>query len=99
NAMHSSDRAFGEMVLRSSELASGLKNRGIKKASQSQHSDLAVFKQDAKMACALLETGFISNEHDRSIIATTAYRVKLARNFWSKAGLQQIKSVIDLVDS
>lgn len=71
------DRAWGEMVLRCGVQATGLKSRGVKRDSESQHSKLAVLNFGPP--ATLLETGFLDRLTDRSIIAMTDTRVLFAR--------------------
>lgn len=59
----SADRAWAHVVQAAALGALGLRDRGLKTESQSQHSRLAVFDFDGP-AC-LLELGFISNTLDR----------------------------------
>jgi N-acetylmuramoyl-L-alanine amidase len=72
-----SDRAFAQLVLDSLVEATGLKSRGLKRESESQHSRLAVLDFDPP-AC-LAEIGFLDNPHDRSVIRDREVRLK----FWA----------------
>ena len=72
-----SDRAFAQLVLDSLVEATGLKSRGLKRESESQHSRLAVLDFDPP-AC-LAEIGFLDNPHDRSMIRDREVRLK----FWA----------------
>jgi len=54
----------------------GLKNRGLKPESDSQHKRLLVF--DFPGPCALLETGFMDNSKDRGKILLRENRIEFA---------------------
>ena len=71
-----SDRAFAQLVLDSLVEATGLKSRGLKRESESQHSRLAVL--DFGPPACLAEIGFLDNPHDRSAIRDREVRLK----FW-----------------
>jgi N-acetylmuramoyl-L-alanine amidase len=73
----SSDRAFAQLVLDSLVEATGLKSRGLKRESESQHSRLAVL--DFGPPACLAEIGFLDNPHDRSVIRDRNVRLK----FWA----------------
>ena len=73
----SSDRAFAQLVLDSLVEATGLKSRGLKRESESQHSRLAVL--DFGPPACLAEIGFLDNPHDRSVIRDREVRLK----FWA----------------
>jgi N-acetylmuramoyl-L-alanine amidase len=73
----SSDRAFAQLVLDSLVEATGLKSRGLKRESESQHSRLAVL--DFNPPACLAEIGFLDNPHDRSVIRDREVRLK----FWA----------------
>lgn len=72
-----SDRAFAQLVLDSLVEATGLKSRGLKRESESQHSRLAVL--DFGPPACLAEIGFLDNPHDRSVIRNREVRLK----FWA----------------
>ena len=72
-----SDRAFAQLVLDSLVEATGLKSRGLKRESESQHSRLAVL--DFGPPACLAEIGFLDNPHDRSVIRDREVRLK----FWA----------------
>jgi N-acetylmuramoyl-L-alanine amidase len=72
-----SDRAFAQLVLDSLVEATGLKSRGLKRESDSQHSRLAVL--DFGPPACLAEIGFLDNPHDRSVIRDREVRLK----FWA----------------
>jgi N-acetylmuramoyl-L-alanine amidase len=72
-----SDRAFAQLVLDSLVEATGLKSRGLKRESDSQHSRLAVL--DFGPPACLAEIGFLDNPHDRSVIRDRNVRLK----FWA----------------
>jgi N-acetylmuramoyl-L-alanine amidase len=72
-----SDRAFAQLVLDSLVEATGLKSRGLKRESESQHSRLAVL--DFGPPACLAEIGFLDNPHDRSVIRDRNVRLK----FWA----------------
>jgi len=72
-----SDRAFAQLVLDSLVEATGLKSRGLKRESESQHSRLAVL--DFNPPACLAEIGFLDNPHDRSVIRDREVRLK----FWA----------------
>jgi N-acetylmuramoyl-L-alanine amidase len=72
-----SDRAFAQLVLDSLIEATGLKSRGLKRESESQHSRLAVL--DFGPPACLAEIGFLDNPHDRSVIRDREVRLK----FWA----------------
>jgi N-acetylmuramoyl-L-alanine amidase len=74
----SSDRAFAQLVLDSLVEATGLKSRGLKRESESQHSRLAVL--DFGPPACLAEIGFLDNPHDRSVIRDRNVRLK----FWAE---------------
>jgi len=71
------DRAFAQLVLDSLIEATGLKSRGLKRESDSQHSRLAVL--DFGPPACLAEIGFLDNPHDRSVIRDREVRLK----FWA----------------
>jgi N-acetylmuramoyl-L-alanine amidase len=73
----SQDKIFAQLVLDSLVEATGLKSRGLKRESESQHSRLAVLDFDPP-AC-LAEIGFLDNPHDRSVIRDRNVRLK----FWA----------------
>lgn len=82
----SDDLAWARRVQIACVKATGLKSRGCKSESDSQHGRLAVLK--FKGPAALLETGFLSNITDRSIIASRETRIRFARSL--VAGLREI---------
>lgn len=68
------DKAFAEIVLDCLQKATGLRNRGLKAESDSQHSRLAVL--DFGPPACLIEIGFIDNPVDRAKITSRDVRVK-----------------------
>jgi N-acetylmuramoyl-L-alanine amidase len=79
------DKEWAALVQTAGVSATGLKNRGVKHESDSARGRLAIF--DFEGPAALLETGFISNLKDRSIIAVRETRVKFAEKL--VAAIQQ----------
>jgi N-acetylmuramoyl-L-alanine amidase len=73
----SQDKIFAQLVLDSLVEATGLKSRGLKRESDSQHSRLAVL--DFGPPACLAEIGFLDNPHDRSVIRNREVRLK----FWA----------------
>lgn len=74
------DKTFAAKVQAAAVSALGLRNRGLKTESASQHSRLAVFDFDGP--AALLELGFIDNTNDRRLITTRDCRIA----FWRALG-------------
>jgi N-acetylmuramoyl-L-alanine amidase len=72
------DKQWAQIVLNCGVSATGLKSRGLKTEQDSQHSRLAVLGGPKAMAACLLETGFLDNVTDRSIISVKATRIKFA---------------------
>ena len=70
------DRPWALNVQQAALKSMGLRDRGIKLESQSQHARLAVLNF-APPAC-LLELGFITNKHDRAMMVTRECRIA----FW-----------------
>lgn len=70
------DRAWAAKVQAAALVALGLRDRGLKTESQSQHSRLAVFDFDGP-AC-LLELGFITRQSDRTQMLKRENRI----TFW-----------------
>ncbi len=68
------DKAFAAVVLQCLVEATGLKNRGLKSESESQHNRLAVL--EFRPPACLIEIGFIDNPKDRQIITSRSTRVK-----------------------
>lgn len=70
----SADKAFAQIVLDCLVEATGLKSRGLKSESESQHPRLAVL--DFGPPACLIEIGFIDNPKDREVITTRSTIVK-----------------------
>jgi N-acetylmuramoyl-L-alanine amidase len=92
------DKDWAQMVQAAGVSATGLKNRGVKHesdrvpTSRGWRGRLAIFDFDGP--AALLETGFISNLKDRSIIAVRETRIKFAEKLL--AAILTTRSVTDL---
>lgn len=71
------DKVFAQIVLDCLVEATGLKNRGVKPESATQHSRLAVL--DFNPPATLIEIGFIDNVHDRNVIRDRETRIR----FWT----------------
>jgi N-acetylmuramoyl-L-alanine amidase len=70
----SEDKAFAKIVLDCLAEATGLKSRGLKHESKSQHKKLAVL--DFEPPACLIEIGFIDNPNDLKVITSKDVRVK-----------------------
>lgn len=68
------DKIFAQVVIDCLFRATGLKSRGLKLESDSQHSRLAVL--DFKGRTCLMEIGFIDNINDRTRITMKETRIK-----------------------
>lgn len=68
------DKQFAEVVLQCLVEATGLRSRGLKRESESQHTRLAVL--DFRPPACLIEIGFIDNPKDRAVITSRSTRVK-----------------------
>ncbi len=74
---HTSRQIAEQLVKAISKL--GLKSRGVKWDSNSQHSRLAVLRGTCRtMPAVLLELGFLTNEHDAKLLDSPQFRDKLA---------------------
>lgn len=82
------DKEWAQLVQAAGISATGLKSRGLKHESDAARGRLAIFNFDGP--AALLETGFISNVTDRSIIAVRETRVKFAEKL--VAQIQQMRA-------
>lgn len=71
------DRSWANLCQNAALSALGLRNRGLKTESQSQHSRLAVF--DFNGPACLVELGFISNPSDRRRMLDRDCRIR----FWT----------------
>lgn len=67
------DQALGQKVKDAVVKATGLKDRGLKREGDSQHTKLAVFDFDGP--CTLVEVGFIDNALDRGRITSREVRI------------------------
>lgn len=71
------DMLFAAKVQKAALDAWGLKDRGLKPETASQHSRLAVF--DFNGPCCLLETGFVTSAKDRAALLSRENRIEFAR--------------------
>lgn len=91
------DKEWAALVQAAGVSATGLKNRGVKHesdrvpTSRGWRGRLAIFDFDGP--AALLETGFISNLKDRSIIAVRETRIKFAEKL--RTAILTTRSVAD----
>lgn len=70
------DKEFAGIAQKCALASLGLRDRGLKTESASQHSRLAVF--DFPGPCALLELGFIDNATDRARMQEKGRRIRFA---------------------
>lgn len=76
------DKAFAAVVQRHALAATGLRDRGLKHESRTQHKRLAVLGFDGP--AVLLETGFITNARDRKRLLSRDVRLAFATSFLSE---------------
>ncbi len=70
------DEVWASEVLKVALSATQLRNRGIHREGESQHSRLAVM--DFRGQSCLLELGFIDHPHDRGVLTSRAARIRFA---------------------
>ncbi len=70
---------FAERCQVASLASLGLRDRGVKPESKSQHQHLAILRFPGP--CCLIELGFLTNPTDRAILTSRAARVRFADAF------------------